>query len=80
MERDPNISDIEQYVIDKVKQTREEAGMSQADLAAHLDVSYGFIGNIENPKRRDKYNLNHINKLAKIFKCSLCDFLPKKPL
>lgn len=45
-----------------------------------LDVSFGFIGNIENPKYSAKYNLNHINKLAFIFECSPKDFLPLKAL
>jgi hypothetical protein len=30
----------------------------------------------ESPKKAAKYNLNHINKLAKIFNCSPQDFLP----
>jgi transcriptional regulator with XRE-family HTH domain len=71
---------IEQYVIDKVKEKRLAKKISQANLARMLEVSEGFIGNIENPNYRDKYNLNHLNELAKIFKCSPKDFLPDKPL
>jgi len=59
---------------------RLAAGKSQADLAADLDVSYGFIGQVENPKFRTKYNINHLNKLALVFKCSPREFLPEKPL
>jgi len=73
-------SDIEKYVIDKVKEMRLSKGISQANLARLLDVSEGFIGNIENPNYRDKYNLNHLNELAKILECSPKDFLPEKPL
>lgn len=40
---------IEKYVINKVKQRRLELRISQAELAHLLDVSEGFIGNIENP-------------------------------
>jgi transcriptional regulator with XRE-family HTH domain len=69
---------IEQYVIDMVKKKRTEKGYSQRELAYMLDVSIGFIGNVENPKYRAKYNLNHINSLAAIFKCSPKDFLPDK--
>ena len=54
-------------------------GISQKELAYLLEMSIGFIGNIENPKYRAKYNLNHLNELAKIFKCSPKDFLPEKP-
>jgi len=74
------LTPIEQYVIDVVKKKRNEKGYSQRELAYQLDKSIGFIGDIENPKERAKYNLNHINELAKIFQCSPKDFLPEKPL
>lgn len=73
-------SSIEQYVIDKVKEKRIEKGYSQKELAYMLDVSVGFIGDVENPKYRAKYNLNHINELARIFECSPKDFLPDMAL
>lgn len=72
-------SEIELYVIYKVKSMREEKGISQAQLAHLLDLSIGFIGHIESPRYAAKYNLNHINKLAKIFSCSPRDFLPDNP-
>ena len=73
------ITEIEQFVIEKVKQKRIELNFSQADLAHHLNVSNGFIGKVESPKYPAKYNLNHINELAKIFQCPPTDFLPPKP-
>jgi transcriptional regulator with XRE-family HTH domain len=73
-------SPIEQFVIDAVKSKRVERGWSQKELSYQLDLSLGFIGDIENPKYRAKYNLNHINELAKVFNCSPRDFLPEKPL
>lgn len=72
------ISKIEQYVIDRVKELRLEKGISQAELARLLDVSEGFIGNIESKNYRAKYNIKLLNELAKIFKCSPQDFLPEK--
>ncbi|WP_119080144.1 helix-turn-helix transcriptional regulator [Chitinophaga alhagiae] len=75
---DPLLSPIEQYVIDTVKAKRIEKDYSQKDLAYMLDVSVGFIGDVENPKYRAKYNLNHLNELAKIFECSPKDFLPDR--
>ncbi len=71
---------IEQFVIDTVKKKRIEKGYSQRELAYMLDVSVGFIGNTENPRYRAKYNLNHINTLAIIFKCNPKDFLPDGPI
>jgi ribosome-binding protein aMBF1 (putative translation factor) len=75
-----NISKIEQYVIDRVREMRIEKGMSQRELADLLDMSNGFIAKVESPKMRAKYNLNHINAIAKIFKCALTDILPNKPM
>lgn len=74
------ISKIERYIIQKVKELRVANGMTQISLSQKLNMSDSFIGHVESPKRRDKYNLKHINSLAKIFKCSPRDFLPEKPL
>ncbi len=45
-----------------------------------IDLSKSFIRDVENPNRIAKYNLNHINDIAKALKCSPRDFLPEKPL
>ena len=71
---------IEKYVIGKVKEKREELGLSQVALSQKLDMSDSFVSHVETPSRRAKYNLNHLNRLAKIFKCSPKDFLPEKAL
>lgn len=71
---------IDLYIIDQVKKMRNERNISQAVLATELDVSNAFIGQIENPKHRSKYNTSHLNELAKIFNCSPRDFLPEKPI
>ena len=73
-------TEIDLFVIAKVKEMRTEQGWSQAALAGRINVSATFIGNAENPKLADKYNLTHINKFARIFDCSPKDFLPQKPL
>ena len=72
-------SDIETFVINKVKERREQENLSQSELAVRLDVSNGFIGQAESPNYPTKYNLNHLNKLALIFNCSVKDFIPEKP-
>ena len=71
---------IELYVIEKVKEMRTEKGFTQASLAEALGYSEGFIGHIENPKRRDKYNIKHLNEIAKLFGCSIRDFFPESPI
>ncbi len=79
MSKEPLKSEIELYVINRVRELRIQAGISQADLALALELSVGFIGHIESPKHRAKYNLNHLNQLAKIFNCPFQDFFPEKP-
>lgn len=74
------ISKIEQHVIDFVKSKRISLNISQAELALLLNISAGFIGKVESSNYSSKYNLNHINKLSEIFKCSPKDFLPSKSL
>ena len=72
-------TDIEAYVINKVREKRIERNLSQSELAVQLNVSNGFIGQAESSKSPTKYNLNHINSLAIIFNCSVQEFLPKEP-
>ncbi len=72
----PLKSEIEQFVINKVREKRIEAKLSQKELSYRLNITLGFIGHVESPKHRAKYNLNHLNKLAQIFNCAIKDFLP----
>ena len=65
-------TEIELYVINKVKEYRIAAKMSQRKLCMELRLSPTYVFCAENPK----YNLNQLNELDKIFKCSIADFLP----
>nr|WP_221451815.1 helix-turn-helix transcriptional regulator [Pedobacter sp. AK013] len=65
------------FVISKAKALREQANLSQSELAFKLNVSNGFIGQVESPNSPSKYNLDHIDKLSVIFNCSPKDFLPE---
>ena len=71
---------IDKFVIARVKEKRVELGYTQITLSQKLGMSDSFVGHVETPRRRAKYNLNHINALARIFKCSPKDFMPDKPL
>lgn len=73
-------TNIEFYVIGKVREKRLELNMSQEDIASILDTSRSFVGQVESSNYTAKYNLNHLNKLAKEFGCTLHDLLPKEPL
>lgn len=80
MQENSLLEPIEQYVIDVVRKMRLEKKISQKELAYSLDLSIGFIGDVESYKSRAKYNLSHINRLAEIFECSPKDFLPEQHL
>lgn len=73
-------SKIEKYIIERVKEKRLEAGLSQLDLSQKLEMNDSFVSHVESPNRRAKYNINHLNAIAKVFKCSPRDFLPEKSL
>ncbi len=73
------MTNLEDYIIQAVKRMRIRNNLSQQELADYIDVSQSFIRDCENPKRRAKYNVNHLNELAKVFKCSFSDFFPEHP-
>lgn len=74
------ISKIEQFVIDKVRELRMKAGISQVSLSVDMELNAKFVGNVESGKTPDKYNLNHLNKISEILNCSMKDFFPDQPL
>lgn len=59
---------------------RIEHGLSQKELANMIDISIGFMGDIESNKSKAKYSMEQLNELAKVFKCSPKDFLPDEAL
>jgi transcriptional regulator with XRE-family HTH domain len=73
-------SDIEQYIIDFVREFRLQKGMTQAALAVILNTSASFIGNVESLHHEAKYNINHLNLLALHFKISPKVFMPANPV
>lgn len=72
---------IDIYVIEKVKEMRTERNISQEGLSIALGLkSNGFVGQVESTKFNKKYNIQHLNKLAKTFNCSPKVFLPETSL
>jgi transcriptional regulator with XRE-family HTH domain len=74
------ISEIDQYVIDKARELRVKKGMSQLDLSISMNLAEGTIAKIENPTQTAKYNIRHINLLSKALGCSPKDFFPEHAL
>jgi transcriptional regulator with XRE-family HTH domain len=74
------LSEIELYIIQKVRTFRIKQGLTQEQLSLKLDKGVGFIGDIEAPSKKAKYNIKHLNDIAKILGCSPKDFWPEKPI
>ncbi|WP_339881103.1 helix-turn-helix transcriptional regulator [uncultured Algoriphagus sp.] len=73
-------TNFELAVIQNVKDARIQREWGQRDIAAILNFSEGFIGQIESPNHPSKYNLNHLNILAQEMGCSPKDFIPDSPV
>lgn len=71
------LTEIEQYVIDRVREKRIQAGLTQAVLSVAMDLNPKFVGNVERASTDDKYNLNHLKKIAGILECSMREFFPE---
>ena len=69
------LTKIEQYAIDRVRDRRNQLGLTQDDLAIKSGYSSGFIATVEAGKKGKKYNLNNLLAFAKAMKCSPRVFL-----
>ncbi|MCD8236569.1 MAG: helix-turn-helix domain-containing protein [Prevotellaceae bacterium] len=54
-------------IISKVRKLREANQYSQNQLANHLGLSDGQIGNVESLKYSQKYTLSQLYKICKLF-------------
>ena len=74
------LTEIELFVIAKVKEIRIFKGLSQEKLSLALNKGVGFIGDREAPSKSAKYNINSLNEIAKVLECSPKDFWPNEPI
>lgn len=58
------ISHLDFLLIEKIRQIRLEAKLSQTALAHKIGVSEGFIGNIENHNQPKKLNIRLLARIA----------------
>ncbi|HEY0654152.1 MAG TPA: helix-turn-helix transcriptional regulator [Chryseosolibacter sp.] len=75
-----NKSKFEMVIVERVRQVRLKKNLTQDDIAMFLNISRGFVGQIESPNHQSKYSLDQLNKLAIEMECSLHDFIPEKPI
>ena len=73
-------TEIEIFVINKVKEFRIAAKLSKRKLSLELGLNYNYVFQAESPDYDTKYNLNHLNEIAKLLKCKLWDLIPEYPL
>lgn len=75
------VSEVDKYVIEKVREKRITKGISQSQLSFELGyASPGFIAMIESGRYDKKYNVFQLNEIAKILECKLWDLLPEDPV
>jgi transcriptional regulator with XRE-family HTH domain len=77
---DVTISQLDWYIINQVKKLRKKKGISQSALSVEMGFSEKLIGSIENPTLSARFNIRHLNLLAKALDCTLWDLFPEKPL
>ena len=69
-------SKIDLFVITRIKERRMQKNVSQRGLAAILDCSPSFIGQVESEKFDVKYSVHQVFLVAQFFECSPAEFFP----
>ena len=69
-------SKIDLLVITRIKERRMQKNISQRGLAAILDCSPSFIGQVESEKFDVKYSVHQVFLIAQFFECSPAEFFP----
>jgi len=75
-----SLDQIEQYIIKRIKDIREEKGISQTSLSLAIGKSTSYISDIEAQSKTAKYNIKSLNLIAIALGCSIKDFLPDDPV
>lgn len=75
-----SLDQIEQYIIKRIKDIREEKGISQTSLSLAIGKSTSYISDIEAQSKTAKYNIKSLNLIAIALGCSIKDFLPDDPI
>ena len=67
-------SKIDLFVIIRIKERRMQKNISQRGLAAILNCSPSFIGQVESEKFDVKYSVHQVFLIAQFFECSPAEF------
>jgi transcriptional regulator with XRE-family HTH domain len=71
------ISEMDYLLIIRVKELRQEKGISQVTLTQKMGLSEGFVGKVELFSERAKYNIRHLPLLARALSCKIADLFPR---
>lgn len=63
-------------IMEKVKKIRNEKDIGPKQLSLGAGYYGELVNHVENPERKEKYNLYHLESFAKFMKCSIKDFMP----
>ncbi len=73
-------TEIELFIINKVRELREERNVGQKRLSMELKLSTSYVGQAEDPYNKAKYNHNHLNEIARFFNVPFSYFFPETHL
>lgn len=76
-QREIKKTEIELYTINKVRELRESRNVGQKRLSLELKLSESYVGQAEDPYNKAKYNLNHLNEIARFFNVPYSYFFPE---
>lgn len=71
-------SNIEEVIVQNTVALRKKRKKTQRDIANVLNVTAGYIGQVESLKSPSMYSYDQLNELAKFFECSPKDFMPER--
>jgi transcriptional regulator with XRE-family HTH domain len=71
-------SKFELEIVDLVRQKRRENKLTQENIATILNVTPGYIGQIESKNEPSMYTHDQLNVLAMEMECSPREFYPGK--
>lgn len=71
---------IEIEIVKLTISKRTSFKVSQGKIAEVLNVTRGYIGQVEMASSSSMYSYNQLNELAIFFKCSPKDFMPENAI
>ena len=71
---------VEKEIVKLTVIKRQFMKISQGKIAEYLNVTRGYIGQIEMEDSNSMYSFDQLNKLAILLKCSPKDFMPEMPI